>query len=135
MAGANRRDDAAYEENDGILTAQEIAVLDLRGTEWAVLSACDTGLGSLRAGEGVFGLKRAFELAGARTLVLSLWAVDDDATRQWMGALYRHRFIGGESTIEAVNAAGAEILRRRRSRGESTHPFYWAGYIAAGDWR
>lgn len=135
LAGANRRDDAAYEENDGILTAQEIAVLDLRGTEWAVLSACDTGLGSLRAGEGVFGLKRAFELAGARTLVLSLWAVDDDATRQWMGALYRHRFIGGESTIEAVNAAGAEILRRRRSRGESTHPFYWAGYIAAGDWR
>jgi CHAT domain-containing protein len=135
LAGANHRHNAAPHEQDGILTAQEVATLDLRGTEWAVLSACDTGLGTTRAGEGVFGLRRAFQLAGARTVILSLWSVEDEATREWMTALYRHRLIDGRSTADSVRDASLQLLGRRRSRGESTHPFYWAGFIAAGDWR
>ncbi len=135
LAGANHRHNAAPHEQDGILTAQEVATLDLRGTEWAVLSACDTGTGQIRAGEGVFGLRRAFQLAGARTVIMSLWSVEDEATRQWMAALYRHRFVEGKSTMASVQNASLELLRQRRARGESTHPFYWAGFIAAGDWR
>jgi CHAT domain-containing protein len=135
LAGANHREAAGPDEDDGILTAEEIATLDLQGTEWAVLSACDTGTGEIRAGEGVFGLRRAFQLAGARTVIMSLWPVDDEAARQWMTALYRHRFVEEKSTARSVNDASVELLRLRRSRGQSTHPFYWAGFIAAGDWR
>ena len=133
LAGANHRGSAGQDEDDGILTAEEISTLDLQGTEWAVLSACNTGIGEIRPGEGVLGLRRAFQLAGAGTVIMSLWPVQDEATRGWMSALYRHRFVGSESTIEAVNGASLEILRGRRARGESTHPFYWAGFIAAGD--
>jgi CHAT domain-containing protein len=135
FAGANHREAAGPDEDDGILTAEEIATLDLQGTEWAVLSACDTGAGEIRGGEGVFGLRRAFQLAGARTVIMSLWPVEDEATRQWMTALYRHRFVEGKSTAASVNGASLELLRQRRARGESTHPFYWAGFIAAGAWQ
>jgi len=135
LAGANHREAAGPHEDDGILTAEEIATLDLQGTEWAVLSACDTGTGEIHAGEGVFGLRRAFQLAGARTVIMSLWPVEDEATRQWMTALYRHRLVEGKSTMASVQDASLELLRQRRARGESTHPFYWAGFIAAGDWR
>lgn len=133
LAGANHRGSAGRDEDDGILTAEEISTLDLQGTEWAVLSACNTGIGEIRPGEGVLGLRRAFQLAGAGTVIMSLWPVQDEATRDWMSALYRHRFVASESTIEAVNGASLEILRGRRARGESTHPFYWAGFIAAGN--
>jgi len=63
----------------------------LSGVEWAVLSACETGVGNVRAGEGVFGLRRAFQVAGAGTLIMSLWSVDDEATRSWMRELYEGR--------------------------------------------
>ena len=76
------------DQEDGILTAEEVAALDLGGVEWAVLSACDTGVGEIKAGEGVFGLRRAFQIAGVRTVIMSLWAVDDQAARRWMRALY-----------------------------------------------
>ena len=69
--------------------------LDLQGTEWAVLSACETGLGEIKAGEGVFGLRRAFQIAGARTVIMSLWSVEDRATRTWMRALYEGRLSKG----------------------------------------
>ena len=135
MAGANRRQEAGPDEEDGVLTADEISMLDLRGTQWAVLSACDTGLGEVRAGEGVFGLRRAFQLAGAHTVIMSLWPVEDEATRAWMASLYRYRFADRQPTIDAVHDASLEALRQRRARGVSTHPLYWAGFIAAGDWR
>jgi CHAT domain-containing protein len=135
FAGANRRDRAAPGEEDGIVTAEEVAALDLSDVEWAVLSGCDTGVGHIEAGEGVFGLRRAFEIAGARTVIMSLWAVEDRATREWMSALYRQRFERGLSTASAVRGAEVEVLRRRRAAHQSTHPFYWAGFVAAGGWR
>jgi CHAT domain-containing protein len=109
--------------------------LNLQGTEWAVLSACDTGLGQIQAGEGVFGLRRAFQIAGAATVIMSLWSVEDQSTRLWMRALYDARLRQGASTAEAVQRASAAVLQDRRGRGQSTHPFYWAAFVAAGDWR
>lgn len=134
LAGANHRQAAGPDEEDGILTAEEIASLDLSGVEWAVLSACDTGIGEVKAGEGVLGLRRAFEMAGARTLILSLWPVEDQAARDWMRQLYRARLVLGLTTIDAVHQANLHMLRQRRATGQSTHPFYWAGFVAAGDW-
>ena len=100
-----------------------------------MLSACDTGVGEVRAGEGVFGLRRAFQIAGAHTLIMSLWPVDDDATRAWMRELYANRFVERMSTVDAVHEASLRLLIGRREQGLSTHPFYWAGFITSGDWR
>jgi CHAT domain-containing protein len=135
LAGANRRASARPDDDDGILTAEEVASLNLSGVEWAVLSACGTGLGAIKAGEGVFGLRRAFQVAGARTVIMSLWSVDDQATREWMVALYEGRFRKHLSTAAAVHGATIAMLRDRRAKGLSTAPFYWAAFVAAGDWR
>jgi len=135
LAGANRRTHSRADEDDGILTAEEVAGLNLDGVDWAVLSACDTGLGQLAAGEGVVGLRRAFQIAGARTVIMSLWSIDDQAARQWMRVLYQDRLAKRLSTADAVRDATISVLRARRARGESTHPFYWGGFVAAGDWR
>jgi CHAT domain-containing protein len=134
FAGANRRGSAKPDETDGILTAEEIAGINLAGVDWAVLSACDTGVGEVRVGEGVFGLRRAFQVAGAKTVIMSLWPVEDETTRQWMGTLYREHFLDGKDTGESVRAASLEILRQRRAKHRSTHPFYWGAFIAAGNW-
>ena len=135
LAGANRRASAAPDGDDGILTAEEVAALDLSGVEWAVLSACDTGVGEVKAGEGVFGLRRAFQIAGAHSVIMSLWSVDDQSTRAWMRALYDARFARGRSTSDAVHDASLALLRDRRAKGLSTHPFFWAAFVAAGDWQ
>jgi CHAT domain-containing protein/tetratricopeptide (TPR) repeat protein len=134
FAGANRRASAKPDETDGILTAEEIAGINLEGVDWAVLSACDTGVGEIKVGEGVFGLRRAFQVAGAKTVIMSLWPVEDETTRQWMGSLYREHFLNGKDTGESVRAASLRILRQRRVKHQSTHPFYWGAFIAAGDW-
>lgn len=135
LAGANHRSAASPLEEDGILTAEEVAALDLSGVEWAVLSACDTGIGEIQAGEGVSGLRRAMQVAGVRTLIMSLWPVDDEATRRWMTELYRGRFLEGLDSAAAVRHAGRAVLEARRETGDSDHPFYWAAFVAAGDWR
>jgi CHAT domain-containing protein/tetratricopeptide (TPR) repeat protein len=135
LAGANHRQAAGPREEDGILTAEEVTSMDLTGMEWAVLSACDTGVGEVKAGEGVFGLRRAFQIAGARTVIMSLWPVEDEASREWMKRLYENRFVDGMTTMDSVHNASLSLLRERREAGLSTHPFFWAGFIAAGDWR
>jgi CHAT domain-containing protein len=135
FAGANRQATTRAGQDDGILTAEEIAALNLQGTEWAVLSACDTGLGEIRTGEGVFGLRRAFQIAGVRTIIMSLWSVEDQSTRSWMQALYEGRFQQHLSTADAVHRAAVRVLQSRRMQGQSTHPFYWAAFVAAGDWK
>ena len=136
LAGANVRTAAPTNRNDdGILTAEEGAALNLQGTEWAVLSACDTGTGQIKAGEGVFGLRRAFQVAGVRSIIMSLWSVEDLSTRTWMRHLYDARFNLQLSTAASVREASLRVLKEKRSRRESTHPFYWAAFVAAGDWR
>jgi tetratricopeptide (TPR) repeat protein len=119
---------------DGVLTAEEIARLDLTGAQWVVLSACDTGLGDVRAGEGVVGLRNAFERAGARTVIMSLWGADDASARAFMRALYAARSAGA-ATDEAMRGAAVRLLEDQRARGRTTHPYYWGGFVATGDWR
>lgn len=131
LAGANnraRRDSG----DDGILLAEEIAALDLRGVEWAVLSACDTGLGVVAAGEELFGLRRVFQIAGVHTVIVSLWPVDDEITRRWMSAVYKAKFVDNKTTAEAMRVATVGVIAERRRRGLSTHPAYWGPFIAAG---
>ncbi len=135
LAGANHREAAPPQAEDGILTAEEVAALDLSGVEWAVLSACETGMGDVKTGEGVYGLPRAFQVAGVRTVIMSLWPVTDDSSRRWMERLYRGRLLDHLSTAEAVRRASRDSLRERRRTGASTHPLYWAGFVAVGDWR
>ena len=132
LAGVNTLSGA--KQANAILNAEEIAGLNLQGTEWAVLSACDTGLGQITAGEGVFGLRRAFQIAGVHTIIMSLWSVEDRSTRDWMKALYEARLTKQVDTPDAVRSAGIQVLAQRRAHGQSTHPFYWAAFVAAGDW-
>jgi CHAT domain-containing protein/tetratricopeptide (TPR) repeat protein len=139
FAGANRRAAANAEAGagrieDGILTAEEIAGLDLSGVEWVVLSACDTGLGEIHAGEGVAGLRHAFERAGARTVIMSLWGADDASARAFMRALYAARSTGA-TTAEAMRRAAADLIAFQRAHGRTTQPYYWGGFVATGDWR
>jgi len=128
FAGANK------DRNTAILTAQQIASLDLRGVDWAVLSACNSGFGELHDGEGVMGLERAFRVAGARSVVMALWPVDDQATRDFMQKLYVERFSRRATTADAAWLAAREMLMSRKAAGQSTHPWYWAGFVSSGAW-
>jgi tetratricopeptide (TPR) repeat protein len=139
LAGANRVADPADRASaptgeDGILTAEEIAALDLRGVEIASLSACDTGLGTIEIGEGVFGLRRALEIAGVRTVLMSLWPVPDREAREWMTRFYESE-LDGASVLDASRGASLVMLERLREEGRPTHPYLWAGFVTAGDWR
>jgi CHAT domain-containing protein/tetratricopeptide (TPR) repeat protein len=133
LAGANYRVPDNMEDN-GIVTAAEVAHLDLRAADWVVLSACGTGLGRIENGEGVLGLRRAFAIAGARTVIMSLWSVPDAITRQWMVALYRARR-DGLSTPDAIRKAQTTILSDLRSKSGAPHAAFWSAFVAAGDWR
>jgi len=117
-----------------ILLAQQIASLDLTGVDWAVLSACNTGNGELHDGEGVLGLQRAFREAGARSVIMTLWPVDDDAARRFMHELYAERLRRHASTADSVWNSARAMLLERRAAGKSTHPWYWAGFVGAGGW-
>ncbi|HEV2798975.1 MAG TPA: CHAT domain-containing tetratricopeptide repeat protein [Pyrinomonadaceae bacterium] len=157
LAGANARQSAGGE--DGVLTALEAAGLDLWGTKMVVLSACETGLGDVTNGDGVYGLRRALVLAGSESQVMSLWQVSDAATRDLMTDYYR-RLQAGEGRTEALRQVQLAMLKGNRSepqaapgttqqqqqRGlsgttgrtqaeERSHPFYWASFIQSGEWR
>lgn len=135
LAGANRRNELREtgSAEDGILTAEELGALDLSGVELAVVSACDTGRGTVAEGEGLFGLRRAFLLAGVRTVVTNLWQVDDRFAKDWIERMYGARFVEGESMADAVRMASLRILHSRRKAGLDDHPFFWAGWMATGD--
>jgi hypothetical protein len=126
---------AAPADRDGLLTAPEIAALRLDGVNTVTLAACDTGSGPVHNDEGVFGLARAFRLAGARSVVMSLWNVDDAATADLMQRMYRARWAEHASAADALAAAARATLAARRETGQSIHPYYWAAFVAAGDWR
>jgi tetratricopeptide (TPR) repeat protein len=111
---------------DGLLTAEEVTGLDLLGTELVVLSACETGLGDVSAGEGVFGLRRSFQLAGAAAVVMSLWKVPDEPTRELMEVFYR-RLLAGESRAEALRRA------QLQTRSRYPDPRDWGAFILQGE--
>jgi CHAT domain-containing protein len=153
LAGANlplSNDEFEIPQGDGgILTAEAIAGLPLQNLELVVLSACDTGLGEVAGGEGVFGLQRAFHMAGAHDVVGSLWKVDDEATQQLMAVFYNNLWPKNMEPVEALRQAQIAILNRGSStsvdrgaggvrdvpvqlRTERTHPRYWAGWVLSG---
>ncbi len=160
LAGANRPGAATGDAgDDGILTATEVAVLDLARIKLVVLSACETGLGRVAGGEGVLGLQRAFQLAGAPSVVASMWKVDDAATRALVTRFYTLLWNSGLPVAEALRQAQLELLEgmsfqpsQRRGpgaiksvdrslleveteAGERLPPFYWASFVLSGDWR
>ena len=112
-----------YDIEDGILTASEIANLNFGDTELVVLSACQSGLGKV-SGEGVYGMQRGFKLAGVNSLLMSLWPVDDSATRLLMVEFYKH-LLNGESKINSLQKAQMRI----KSLKIFENPQYWAGFI------
>jgi CHAT domain-containing protein len=161
LAGVNRTSRPGQE--DGIITALEAQQLDLGGVELVVLSACETSLGSQTKGEGMMGLQRAFQVAGARSLISTLWTVDDAATASLMEEFYRNLWSRRLTKIESLRQAQVAILRRydpvqkRVGRGTevdrparpasaadipaptrsapATSPDLWAAFTLSGDWR
>ncbi len=126
LAGANRHGSGP---DDGVLTALEASGLDLWGTKLVVLSACDTGVGEVRTGEGVYGLRRSFVLAGTESLVMSMWPISDSFTRELMTGYYKN-LKHGLGRGESLRKIQLEMLKRPDRR----HPFYWASFIQAGEW-
>lgn len=129
LAGANtwlRGGTPPPEAEDGLLTAEDVSGLDLLVTELVVLSACETGLGQVQVGEGVFGLRRAFALAGAKTLVMSLWKVPDHETQQLMEYFYQN-ILKGRHRADALREAQLAL------KANHPHPRYWGAFICQGD--
>ena len=164
LSGANRSPhsgspatSASEESDDGIITALEVAALDLHNVDLVTLSACETGLGQSTGGEGMIGLQRAFQVAGARSCVSSLWSVDDAATQCIMNQFYKRLWDRDHPVgkLEALRQAQLEMIRRYdpraqklvdRGRGidldttsvDTSHrlsPKYWAAFELSGDWR
>ncbi len=147
--------DAIPPDDRGMLTAEAIAGLPLQGLDLAVLSACDSGLGTVAGGEGVFGLQRAFHLAGTRTVIASLWAVRDRATRVLMAELYKNLWEKNLPKLDALRQAQLTMIKDYRlfmakrsasqagsqnqapasSEPEELPPLFWAAFVLSGDWR
>ena len=146
--------------DDGRLTAEEVISTDLRNAEVVTLSACETGLGRSLHGEGVFGLQRAFQLAGAQTVVASLWKVEDRATQILMVAFYRNLWVEKLGRLESLHRAQLQLIRdyafipgrgltlrgvdgtrsstplnRKGADSKRLAPFFWAAFTLSGDWR
>jgi len=113
--------------SDGILTALEVLSLNLEGTELVTLSACETGLGDIKVGEGVYSLNRAFQEAGAKAVLSTLWSVDDEGTNQFMQRFYR-RFLQGMPAQQALQDTQTEFIHST----EWNQPFFWATFVMTG---
>lgn len=132
-AGANRA--ASEQRDDGFLTAEEVGWLDLSDVELVVLSACETGLGRAQSGEGMIGLRRAFRIAGAQTVISSLWSVLDESTAELMHEFYKNLWLKGMGRSEALRQAQLTMLKRNRmERGEGL-PSTWGAFVLSGEWR
>ncbi|MBF0308919.1 MAG: CHAT domain-containing protein [Magnetococcales bacterium] len=113
--------------NDGVLTALEVLGLNLNGTNLAVLSACETGLGEIHEGEGVYGLRRAFQEAGVRNVISSLWEVSDAGTQALMTGLYKH-LLAGKEVHEALRLAQLDMMKNPRWG----YPYVWSAFMLVG---
>src|SRR5262249_1329779 len=143
LAGANPPPQEG--RDDGILTALEVAELDLGKVELATLSACETGLGQVAGGEGLLGLQRAFQVAGAKAVVAGLWKVDDKATRELMERFYQNLWEKKQPRGQALREAQLWLLKEgvkgglvrvgKEEKKHRTPPHYWAAFVLSGDWR
>ena len=113
MQQERREREHLRDENEGLLTAEEVTTMDLRGMDWVVLSACQSGVADVWDREGRLGMTRAFHLAGARAVIASQWPVDDESTREWMTALYAARRAGATLAGDALAAACRHGTARR----------------------
>jgi CHAT domain-containing protein len=127
LAGFNERKSG---EENGMLTALEVAGLDLWGTQLVVLSACETALGDIDNGEGVYGLRRSLTLAGSQSQVMSLWKVLDKSTQELIESYYEKLITDGLGRHEALQQAQLAMLKQE----DYKHPHHWAAFIASGDW-
>jgi len=136
LAGCNRTirgsGDTAKMTEDGILTALEVSGLSLMGTDLVVLGSCRAGVGPVLQGEGVYGLRRAFQLAGARSIIMSMFDVPDMTARDLMTRFYTDWLSGTTKSKALRNAMLAELRQRRQQHG-AAHPLFWGGFILAGD--
>ena len=115
------------DNTDGILTALEVLALDLEGTDLVTLSACDTGVGNIKVGEGVYSLNRAFQEAGAKAVLSTLWSVDDQATAKFMQTFYTH-FLNGIPAQQAIQQTQEQFMQDAKYN----NPYYWAGFVMTG---
>jgi CHAT domain-containing protein len=130
LAGFNsRQNKQSNNTDDGVLTALEVAGLNLRGTQLVVLSACGTGLGDVKTGDGVYGLRRALVIAGSQTQLLSLWQVDDSGTKDLM-AMYYQKIKDKKGRHAALRETQLEFLKNPKYQH-----YYWASFIPSGNWQ
>jgi len=134
LAGANVTIAAQNNtQTDGVVTAEKILNLNLLGTDLVVLSACESGLGDVKSGEGVFGLRRAFSQAGAKSLVVSMWSVPDAETKELMEALYKNLQSGSMNRAQALRQAALSEMETVRQRFGNANPFFWGAFIFSGE--
>ena len=134
LAGANQtlRGDR-MEQSDGLLTAEKVLGLSLGKTQMVVLSACETGVGEVRSGEGVFGLRRAFTQAGAKSLIMSLWSVPDKETKELMEEMYRQIASANVNRAEALRRAALKEMKTVETRYGKANPLFWGAFVFLGE--
>jgi len=138
LAGANVVNKSG--EDDGVLTAFEVSMLDLSGIDSLVLSACQTALGSTKNGEGVLGLQRAFHQAGVHSVIATLWSVPVGETITFVDVFYAYLWNDQKVQAEALQSTQIEfihyarrVIDKKGDRPDHLHPFYWAGFSMSGD--
>jgi len=126
FAGANQawtEGNIPKDREDGIVNAYDIANMNLSGVKLVVLSACETGLGTIKNGEGVYGLQRSFKMAGAENILSTLWKIDDEKSAEFMITFYSYLF-SGKSIRDAFNHTQKEMRKKYPDK-----PYYWAGFV------
>jgi tetratricopeptide (TPR) repeat protein len=133
LAGANNAlSSGGTEKSGGIVTAEKILGLRLRGTDMVVLSACETGVGEVKTGEGVFGLRRAFTQAGTKSLVMSMWAVPDKETKELMVEFYENIRSGKMDRCQALRQAALKQMQIVKERYGHANPLFWGAFVFMG---